>query len=172
MLAFVTVGSTKFDSLIAAAFTPHVLVSFHRKGYTKVVVQCGNSAFEMSDTIRDGQIQNLSRASVEVEFYQYKPSLKEDFERADLVVSHAGSGTILEVLRMGKPMIVVPNETLLDNHQEELSSELDAMGYLRSTTVKKLADTIDQFDASDIKPFPPQDPSRFARIVDEVMGFI
>lgn len=47
-----------------------------------------------------------------------------------------GSGTILEVLRLGKPMIVVPNGTLLDNHQEELSSALDAMGYLRSTTVE------------------------------------
>lgn len=46
-----------------------------------------------------------------------------------------GSGTILDVLRLGKPLIVVPNPTLLDNHQEELASALAELGHLQSTTV-------------------------------------
>ena len=33
-------------------------------------------------------------------------------------------------------MIVVPNPTLLDNHQEELAVSLDDMGYLNMATVK------------------------------------
>ena len=33
-------------------------------------------------------------------------------------------------------MIVIPNPTLLDNHQEELASALQSMGYLKSTTVE------------------------------------
>ena len=33
-------------------------------------------------------------------------------------------------------MIVVPNPTLLDNHQEELAVSLDEMGYLNMATVK------------------------------------
>lgn len=39
------------------------------------------------------------------------------------------------MLRLGKPLIVVPNPTLLDNHQEELASKLDALGHLRATSV-------------------------------------
>jgi beta-1,4-N-acetylglucosaminyltransferase len=41
-----------------------------------------------------------------------------------------GSGTILEVLRMGIPLIVVPNPSLQDNHQEELARQLQKQGYV------------------------------------------
>jgi beta-1,4-N-acetylglucosaminyltransferase len=54
----------------------------------------------------------------------------------------AGSGTILDVLRLdagggkrGKPLIVVPNPTLLHNHQEELAVALGREGYLKAATV-------------------------------------
>ena len=33
-------------------------------------------------------------------------------------------------------MIVVPNPTLLDNHQEELAAALEEMGHLRTATVE------------------------------------
>lgn len=49
---------------------------------------------------------------------------------------YTGSGTILDVLRLGKPMIVVPNPTLLNNHQEELASALTEFGHLHSSTVE------------------------------------
>lgn len=172
MHVFLTIGSTRFDALITSAFTERFLSSLRKKGYTTLVVQCGNSTFEFSSKIQNGETQKLSRAGVDVEFWKFKPSLQEDYEKADLVISHAGSGTILDVLRMPKPMIVVPNPTLLDNHQEELASILEEMGHLKSTTVENLPSVIDEFDPSNIVPFPPFDGSRFARIMDEVMGFI
>ena len=50
--------------------------------------------------------------------------------REGVVISHAGSGSILEGLRLNVPMIVVPNPDLLDNHQEELADELVRQGYV------------------------------------------
>jgi len=172
MHAFVTVGSTRFDALVQAVFREDVLSSLYRKGYTNLVVQCGNSTFELAFAIQSGDAQKISRAGVDILFWAYKPSLQEDYEKADLIISHAGAGTILDVLRMGKPMIVIPNPTLLDNHQEELASALDELGHLKATTVSNLSRTIEEFDMLNIEPFPPFDGSRFARIVDEAMGFI
>ncbi|KAF8810130.1 glycosyltransferase family 1 protein [Phlegmacium glaucopus] len=161
MHVFVTVGSTRFDALIQAVFTEEILSSLCRKGYTSLVVQCGNSTFELAPG--NGDTHKLSWAGVDIEFWTYKPSLQEDYEKADLVISHAGSGTILDVLRMGKPMIVIPNPTLLDNHQEELASALEELGHLKATTVSNLSRTIEEFDASNIEPFPPFDGSRFIK---------
>jgi beta-1,4-N-acetylglucosaminyltransferase len=41
-----------------------------------------------------------------------------------------GAGTILDAMRLGLAIIVVPNVTLLDNHQEELAAELELQGYV------------------------------------------
>lgn len=48
----------------------------------------------------------------------------------------SGSGTILDVLRMGKPLIAVPNATLLDNHQQELAEALSGMGHLVASDIE------------------------------------
>ncbi|KAJ3504180.1 hypothetical protein NLJ89_g8071 [Agrocybe chaxingu] len=172
MLAFVTVGSTGFDALVSAVFTDEALAALHRKGYTELVVQCGKSTFQFADGIQNGETQTLRRAGVDIKYWTYKPSLEEEYAKADLVISHAGSGTILDVLRKGKSMIVVPNPTLLDNHQEELATALEEMGYLKAASVEDLPAAIEAFDTSSIRPFPPFDGSRFARIVDEAMGFL
>ena len=41
-----------------------------------------------------------------------------------------GSGSILEALRIGVPLIVVPNTDLLHNHQVELAEELAKQDYV------------------------------------------
>ena len=49
---------------------------------------------------------------------------------------HTGSGTILDVLRLKKPLIVVPNSSLLDNHQQELADALEDLGHLKTCTTE------------------------------------
>lgn len=39
-------------------------------------------------------------------------------------------------MRLGLSIIVVPNMTLLDNHQEELANELQKQGYVTKATTK------------------------------------
>ena len=82
----------------------------------------------------------------------------DDFEglvrSVDAVISHAGmcltrkmvstrwtdwgpgSGSILTILRTPKPLLVVPNTSLMDNHQAELADALGKDGYLAVSTVE------------------------------------
>ena len=41
-----------------------------------------------------------------------------------------GSGSLLEALHLQKPVIAVPNESLMDNHQVEVAKALSDEGYL------------------------------------------
>ena len=51
-------------------------------------------------------------------------------ERVGQLIEEAGSGSILDALRVGVPLIVVPNPSLLDNHQVELAEALAEQGYV------------------------------------------
>lgn len=47
-----------------------------------------------------------------------------------LILTWLGSGTILAALRIGVPLVVVPNTELLHNHQVELAEELAKQEYV------------------------------------------
>jgi beta-1,4-N-acetylglucosaminyltransferase len=146
MRVFVTVGSTHFDSLVEAILRVETLEQLFAKGYRQLVIQAGESKL--------GLIPNQSTCAtwtdrLDITIWKYKPSLVQDIKEANLVISHAGihsqvlsflvsqastgSGTILEVLRVPRPLIVVPNPTVLHNHQEELAFALQSLGYLIAT---------------------------------------
>jgi beta-1,4-N-acetylglucosaminyltransferase len=154
MRAFVTVGSTKFDALVQTVLSKPILGCLRQKGYTHLTVQCGKSDFDWAAS-GGSSGTTLEVHGVQIEIWHFKPSLQAEYERADLVISHAGmyslflperfsvqagadtgSGTILDVLRQNTPLIVVPNPTLLDNHQEELADALSARGYLVTSSVE------------------------------------
>uniref|UniRef100_A0A8C4J7E6 UDP-N-acetylglucosamine transferase subunit ALG13 n=1 Tax=Dromaius novaehollandiae TaxID=8790 RepID=A0A8C4J7E6_DRONO len=96
---------------------PQVLQS---RGYRKLVLQIGRGAQEPAP---------LSTPAFVLEAFRFKDSLAEDLRRADLVISHAGAGSCLETLEEGKPLIVVINEKLMNNHQLELAKQLHRDGH-------------------------------------------
>ncbi|KAI5190782.1 beta-1,4-N-acetylglucosaminyltransferase [Nematocida sp. AWRm77] len=63
-----------------------------------------------------------------VEMHEYYTDLDVFLQGADLVVTHAGTGTVIELLKKRIPVIVVPNPALKDGHQEEFSAYLQAHG--------------------------------------------
>jgi len=53
-----------------------------------------------------------------------------------IVDEYIGAGTILDAMRLGLSLVVVPNESLLDNHQDELAEELETQGYATKSSTK------------------------------------
>jgi len=50
--------------------------------------------------------------------------------QSQFIISHAGAGSIFQSLNASKPLLVVINEKLADNHQYELADELHASKYV------------------------------------------
>jgi UDP-N-acetylglucosamine transferase subunit ALG13 len=77
-----------------------------------------------------------------VESFRYKPSIVEDINWADLVISHGGAGSILESLRAKKKLIIVVNEKLMHNHQVELAEAMVRNGYAVLASTDSLVETL------------------------------
>ncbi|KAG8510676.1 UDP-N-acetylglucosamine transferase subunit ALG13, partial [Galemys pyrenaicus] len=158
---FVTVGTTSFDDLIARISAHDSLQIIQSLGYSRLVLQIGR-----------GNVvpEPFSTESFTLDVYRYKESLKEDLEKADLVISHAGAGSCLETLENRKPLVVVINENLMNNHQLELAKQLHKDGHLFYCTCSTLPGLLQSMDLSTLKCFPPGQPEKFSAFLDKVVG--
>jgi beta-1,4-N-acetylglucosaminyltransferase len=96
MRVLFTVGSTKFEALVNAALSQPVLEALAQKGYSDVVIQCGNSQVdELGPTDAE---RNVHRQGLDIHVWRYKPSLDEAYDAADLVIGHAGTCSSLVFL--------------------------------------------------------------------------
>jgi len=116
---FVTVGTTKFEALIQQIDSPQFGEWLNAQNPDlRVVVQRGAGTYEpKSPWIK--------------ECYTFKPSLQSDMEGATLVITHAGSGSVLECLKLRRRTCVVANTELMDNHQTELAKELSTRALVK-----------------------------------------
>ncbi|PWZ01035.1 hypothetical protein BCV70DRAFT_159335 [Testicularia cyperi] len=126
--------------------------------------------------LADQILELTTSEGVSVEMFQFAPDLGKYIKASDLVISHAGSGTILDTLRMrpeAPALIAVPNTSLMDNHQAELADALAQPGYLVAGTEATLAEDVrkalENKATGGIVAFPDFDPSRFTSIVDDLM---
>ena len=129
-IALATVGSTApFPGLIEACLSEPVLTTLSQLGYTELRLQHGSAEPPPAAAA-------VALPHLHITNFSFAPTLSPEITQADLIISHAGAGTILEVLRMGKRLVIVPNQALMDNHQVELAEELDRLGYCVCGTVK------------------------------------
>ena len=144
MRVFVTVGTTKFEQLVNKMLSESTLRLLRSLSCTHLVMQVGNGVHEapqlapLATMPRGASVKFSVKEGLLVEAYTYKSTIGADMVEADLVVSHAGSGSIIESLEARKKLIVVVNETLMDNHQLELAEKMFAEGYLLYTTCATL----------------------------------
>jgi len=155
---FVTVGTTQFEACVRAACAPaFARAARARLGpAARVLLQVGRGAFAPPAGAEAAEAWRASApeagagagagagggsgagagadswrfrvAGVAYEAYRFKATLAADVASAALVVSHAGAGSVFEALRARKPLLVVVNKALADNHQLELARALAAAG--------------------------------------------
>lgn len=117
----VTVGSTNFAVLTDFVSSPECLQQLATLGITHATIQYGSHA---PQSVND----NDHHTDMHIDTFAYTSSLNTYMKAASIVVSHAGAGTILEAVDMGKPLVVVVNTSLMDNHQTELARAMQACG--------------------------------------------
>ena len=167
---FVTVGTTKFDALIQAVDTTEVANALVRKGYSKLVIQKGAGAYQVQ-TLLPAQAQSHQLSNgLQVQVFEFAPSLADYMKTADLIISHAGSGSIFEALRLRKPLIAVPNAILMDNHQAELAEHLAHLQHIVSATPDTLAYTLQNLAVDNLKSYESGNAEGIIRHIDRIMS--
>jgi beta-1,4-N-acetylglucosaminyltransferase len=103
MKIFVTVGTTPFDTLIR--FCDENLDSS-----LAITMQISNDA---------------SYIPKRFDHIKFTKDIISSYQSADLVITHAGAGTIFTLLEMRKRIIVVPNLDRDDSHQKDLAGVVE-----------------------------------------------
>jgi len=101
MSIFVTVGTTRFDLLVST-------------------IDKGQHA-----SIATLQVANGEYEPQHANWFRFTSSIDEYIDKADIVICHAGAGSIFNLLQAGHVPIVVPNTVRRDKHQLEIARWLD-----------------------------------------------
>lgn len=107
-MIFVTVGTTEFDDLVAAA--------------DQLAACCDE---EMVIQIGHGHVEPRH-----ARWFRFAPALAPYYAAASLVISHGGFGTVTEVLRRGLRLVGVSNPDRFDRHQDQILRAFEEAGYL------------------------------------------
>jgi beta-1,4-N-acetylglucosaminyltransferase len=138
MKIFITVGTTKFDALIKYIDT----------------APCFRN-FDIEFQIADGKYAPRNHPYIT---FVDSGAVNNKYQEADVIITHAGQGTIFKLLRMGKKVIVVPNLERTDKHQLDIAGYVQKNNYalvaLNLAQLESLLDTIRdrefaKFDAVD-----------------------
>ncbi|KAF2091697.1 glycosyltransferase family 1 protein [Saccharata proteae CBS 121410] len=186
-VCFVTIGATAaFDALVEACLQPAFLDALSDAGFTELLIQYGKDGRQLFEKHRE---EGMKNRNIHIEGFDFsKEGLGSQMRLAKgtteasegVVISHAGSGSILDALRINVPLVVVPNPHLLDNHQVELAEALQSQGYVVYGKLDNLAPAI--ADAEELrkrhKQWPPVNSGQHRQaqglqgVMDEEMGWI
>ncbi|WP_448246092.1 PssE/Cps14G family polysaccharide biosynthesis glycosyltransferase [Thalassotalea agariperforans] len=99
MKVFVTLGTTLFPELLDALIAQNI-----------------DNKYELVIQSPAGNIENFKRA------FHFIENINEWYEWADVVITHAGAGSVYRLLEQKQKLIVVPNIYRKDQHQLELAN--------------------------------------------------
>lgn len=164
---FITVGTTNFDKLLKLCSQKDICRILKSLGCQNLIVQCGGtSCINIAESFNIYKSHNIN-----VNCYKLKDTLADDIKNADLIISHAGAGTCIEVMHANKPLVVVVNEELMGNHQIELAEKLANDGHCCFCTLEHLNKTLEKVGHEQFKPYERGSARALVNKIDKLMGF-
>ncbi|MGL6315413.1 PssE/Cps14G family polysaccharide biosynthesis glycosyltransferase [Vibrio sp. WXL103] len=134
MNILVTVGTTAFDELIKK-----VDDLFSKVEEVNVIAQVSASSKYSP--------KHLKSFTFSSDFQAYVNS-------ADLVITHAGAGSVYSMLENGKKLVVVPNLTRADNHQIELARYVhDNRFAISCFDLSEIKECIEEVMSTELTPY-------------------
>ncbi|CAK9438819.1 uncharacterized protein LODBEIA_P30430 [Lodderomyces beijingensis] len=159
----VTTGATvTFRALVSQVLTSNFVQKAQNAGFSKIVLQYGNeihgekhqsrqffdkclrgsnlvSSLKLKEKSnnKNGSV-SFSAPDFELVCFPFTPNITDYITQADVVISHAGTGSIIDTLHRNKKLVVVVNEQLMDNHQREIAREFAASNYCMRFECDKL----------------------------------
>ncbi|SHN01667.1 Glycosyltransferase family 28 C-terminal domain-containing protein [Cyclobacterium lianum] len=144
MKILVTVGTTRFDSLIK---------------YLDELVLPSDMAFTFQ--IADGAYKPVNHP-----FFSFSEKIDQYYQSSDVIICHAGAGTIYKLLELRKRIIIVPNTERTDNHQLDIAAFMGNNGYaLTVIDFDELFNALQQIKGIDLLPFEKHDFDKTGEIL-------
>lgn len=114
-----------------------VTVGTHNQGFERLV----RKADEIAKSMREEVVIQRGRTAYEprhASFFDFasRAEMRASIEKARVVVSHGGAGSIIFALSAGKPVVVVPRlkeyKEHVNDHQLELARALEEEGKVKA----------------------------------------
>ena len=77
---------------------------------------------------------------------------------------------LLDALRTPLPLLVVVNESLMNNHQLELAEAIADEGYALAGSVTDFISVLQEAKIDELVPFPAVDKHAFGALLNDEMG--
>jgi len=149
MNIFVTVGSTRYDSLFHAV--EHALNDSH-----KAIFQ-----------IADGEYSHSKITTI-----RFVKNIDEYYKNADVIITHAGAGSVYNLLEMGKKVIVVQNIERVDAHQQDLVRFVEEEKYgLGCYDISQIAEKVREVEHFEPTPYVKNEFNK-AKEICEILKLI
>lgn len=105
-MILVTVGTTPFDSLIEYLD--------NMESSEEIILQIS----------KDANYKPKNK-----KYFEFINNINDYYEEASLIITHAGAGSIYNLLEKNKKIIIVPNTERVDNHQLDITEYMNNKNY-------------------------------------------
>lgn len=197
-ILFTTGATVTFKALVRYVADPTFIQSLQELGFSDITIQYGNEStnsahvskqffsevlrtnklvekldLEIANEFNDKSVTYFQNSAIRLAVFAFSPDITSYIQKSDVVVTHAGTGSILDALRLGKPVIAVTNPELMDDHQEEIAREFEKLGVLHRMSAADLGNgqlekLLAAFKAGKLKFAPLDEPP--AGILDAIVA--